>query len=125
MSEVIEIGDITVHRIVEQQFPFLPALEMIPALTPELLAENRHWMEPDALDPEGWLILCFQSYVLRTPHHLILVDSCVGNDKRRPTRPKWNMKTDDIYMTRLAAAGLRVEDIDFVMCTHFHTDHVG
>jgi glyoxylase-like metal-dependent hydrolase (beta-lactamase superfamily II) len=125
MSEVIQIGDITVHRIVEQQLPFLPALEMIPALTPELLAENRHWMEPAALDPEGRLILCFQSYILCTPHHVILVDSCVGNDKRRPTRPKWNMKTDDVYMTRLAAAGLRVEDIDFVLCTHLHTDHVG
>jgi glyoxylase-like metal-dependent hydrolase (beta-lactamase superfamily II) len=82
-------------------------------------------MEPAALDKEGWLILCFQSYVLRTPHHVILVDSCVGNDKRRPTRPNWNMKTDDVYMTRLAAAGFSVDDIDFVLCTHLHPDHVG
>jgi glyoxylase-like metal-dependent hydrolase (beta-lactamase superfamily II) len=125
MTEVIRVGDITVHRIVEQEFAFMPALGTIPALTPELLDENRHWMEPTALDAQGWLIMCFQSYVLRTPHHTILVDSCVGNDKRRPTRPQWNMKSDDLYMSRLAAAGLRVEDIDFVMCTHLHTDHVG
>ena len=125
MTEVIRVGDITVQRIVEQEFAFMPALGTIPAPTPDLLAENRRWMEPTALDAQGWLILCFQSYVLRTPHHTILVDSCVGNDKRRPNRPQWNMKSDDVYMSRLAAAGLRVEDIDFVMCTHLHTDHVG
>ena len=35
------------------------------------------------------------------------------------------MKTDDLYMRGLAAAGLSVDDIDFVMCTHLHADHVG
>ena len=28
-------------------------------------------------------------------------------------------------MAALKAAGLGVEDIDFVMCTHLHGDHVG
>ena len=35
------------------------------------------------------------------------------------------MKTDDTYMRALKAAGFSVEDIDFVMCTHLHVDHVG
>jgi glyoxylase-like metal-dependent hydrolase (beta-lactamase superfamily II) len=35
------------------------------------------------------------------------------------------MKTDDIYMRGLAAAGFSVANIDFVMCTHLHVDHVG
>ena len=70
-------------------------------------------------------MLCFQSYVVRTPHHTILVDSCVGNDKNRPARPMWNMKSDSVYMDGLAAAGIGVEDIDFVLCTHLHVDHVG
>jgi glyoxylase-like metal-dependent hydrolase (beta-lactamase superfamily II) len=35
------------------------------------------------------------------------------------------MKTDDTYMRALAAAGFSVGDIDFVMCTHLHVDHVG
>ncbi|MBX6747998.1 MAG: MBL fold metallo-hydrolase, partial [Acetobacteraceae bacterium] len=55
----------------------------------------------------------------------ILVDSCVGNHKPRPGRPFWNMKTDDTWMRGLAAAGLTVQDIDYVMCTHLHVDHVG
>jgi glyoxylase-like metal-dependent hydrolase (beta-lactamase superfamily II) len=125
MTTTIRTGDVTVHRIVEQETAFLPALDVIPGLNPELLEENRHWMEPGALDSKGFLVLCFQSYVLRTPHHVILVDSCIGNHKPRPNRPKWHNKADDVYMTALAAAGLRVEDIDIVMCTHLHADHVG
>ncbi|MFL6836412.1 MAG: MBL fold metallo-hydrolase, partial [Bradyrhizobium sp.] len=71
------------------------------------------------------LILCFQSYVVKTPQHTILIDSCIGNDKPRPQRPKWNMKADDTYMRALNAAGFSVDDIDYVMCTHLHVDHVG
>ncbi len=125
MSMSFKIGDLTIHRIIEQEGAFLPALETLPGLTPEVLAENRHWLAPKALDAQDTLIFCFQSYVVRTPHHTILVDSCIGNDKPRPTRPQWNMKSDDRFMKGLAAAGLRVEDIDFVMCTHLHVDHVG
>ena len=126
MNLKFTVGDLTIHRIVEQETSFLPALDMFPGLTPELLAENRAWMQQaGALDARDVLILCFQSYVVKTPHHTILVDSCIGNDKPRPLRPKWNMKTDDSYMRALAAAGFSVDDFDFVMCTHLHVDHVG
>ncbi|MEH2613590.1 MBL fold metallo-hydrolase [Bradyrhizobium sp. AZCC 1693] len=126
MSLKFTVGDLTIHRIIEQETTFLPALEMLPGLTPEVLAENRAWMQKaGALDDKDVLILCFQSYVVKTPHHTILIDSCIGNDKPRPRFPKWNMKTDDTYMRALAVAGLSADDIDFVMCTHLHADHVG
>jgi glyoxylase-like metal-dependent hydrolase (beta-lactamase superfamily II) len=126
MGLELVVGDLTIHRIVEQETTFLPALEMLPGLTSDLLAENRAWMrELNAIDTDDVLILCFQSYIVKTPHHTVLVDSCIGNDKPRPQRPKWSMKTDDTYMRGLAAAGLSVADIDFVMCTHLHVDHVG
>jgi glyoxylase-like metal-dependent hydrolase (beta-lactamase superfamily II) len=126
MTIKFEVGDLTIHRLIEQEATFLPATEMLPGLTAELLAENRPWMrKAAALDETDVLILCFQSYIVRTPHHVILVDSCIGNDKPRPLRPKWNMKTDGTYMAALAASGFSVEDIDFVMCTHLHVDHVG
>src|SRR5882762_5198844 len=126
MSLTFTAGDLTIHRLIEQETTFLPALEMLPGLTPDRLAENRPWMqEAGAVDANDVLILCFQSYIVKTPHHTILVDSCIGNDKPRPLRPKWNMKTDDIYMRALAAAGFSVDDIDYVMCTHLHVDHVG
>ena len=126
MSLQFSVGDLTIHRIIEQETTFLPALDLLPALTPGVLSENRAWMQrAGALDADDVLILCFQSYVVKTPHHTILVDSCIGNDKPRPLRPKWNMKTDDTYITGLAAAGVSVADIDVVMCTHLHVDHVG
>jgi glyoxylase-like metal-dependent hydrolase (beta-lactamase superfamily II) len=125
MSLKFSVGDLTIHRVIEQETSFLAALELLPGLTPKLLAEHRTWMrQAKALDDNDVLLLCFQSYVVETPHHTILIDSCIGNDKPR-LRPKWNMKTDDTYMRGLAAAGFSIEDIDYVMCTHLHVDHVG
>src|SRR6516164_4742842 len=107
------VGDMTIHRIVEQEDAFTPALEFLPGLSRELLDENRSWLQPAALDPRtDKLVLCFQSYVVKTPHHTVLVDSCIGNDKIRPTRDAWNRKTDDHYMRALAAAGVTIDDID-------------
>src|SRR5271154_3872543 len=126
MKTTLAIGEVTIHRLVEQQAPFTDPLDFLPTLTPELLAENRSWLEPAALDPAtGKLILCFQSYIVRTPHHTVLIDTCIGNDKDRSARPPWHMKTDDTYMRGLAALGFSVDDIDYVMCTHLHADHVG
>ena len=126
MSLKFTVGDLAIHRIIEQETSFLPALDMLPELTPEGLGENRARMKKiKALDDNDVLILCFQSYLIRTPHHTILVDTCIGNDKPRPNRPNWHQKTDDTYLRALAAAGMSVGDIDFVMCTHLHHDHVG
>jgi glyoxylase-like metal-dependent hydrolase (beta-lactamase superfamily II) len=126
MSLSFSIDDLTVHRVIEQETTFLPALELLPRLTPDVLAEHRAWMRQiKALDEEDGLILCFQSYVVTTPHHTILIDTCIGNDKQRPQRPKWHMKTDEAYLSGLNAAGFSVDDIDLVMCTHLHPDHTG
>jgi len=70
-------------------------------------------------------VLCFQSYVVKTPHHTILVDACIGNDKSFPHRPTWHRKSDSNWMQALKAAGVTIDDIDIVMCTHLHGDHVG
>src|SRR6202165_4702032 len=110
MSLKFSVGDLTIHRIIEQETTFLPALDMLPGLTPELLAENKPWMQKAAaIDADGVLIPGFQSYIFKAPHHTILVDSCIGNDKPRPLRPKWNMKTDDTYLRALAGGGVLVE----------------
>lgn len=126
MSLKFSAGELTIHRIIEQEVPFFPALELLPDLAPERLAENRAWLKTaGAIDDNDVLILCFQSYIVKTPHHTILIDSCIGNDKPRPGRPNWHMKTDESYMRALKAAGFSVGDINYVMCTHLHVDHVG
>jgi glyoxylase-like metal-dependent hydrolase (beta-lactamase superfamily II) len=98
-----------------------------PTLTPELLAENRDWMTDGGyLDRQnGQVVLCIQSYLVRTKHHNILIDSCVGNHKPRPTRPFWHMLNTDRFEKGLAGSGVALDQIDYVMCTHLHVDHVG
>jgi glyoxylase-like metal-dependent hydrolase (beta-lactamase superfamily II) len=126
MRTSFTVKDMTIHRIVEQEQGFTPLLEFLPTLTQETLDENLSWLAPSGYEPTtGNIVLCFQSYVVKTPHHNILVDACIGNDKNFPQRPLWNQKRDDDWMNALGAAGLTVDDIDFVMCTHLHGDHVG
>jgi glyoxylase-like metal-dependent hydrolase (beta-lactamase superfamily II) len=125
-TTTFKLGDMIVHRIIEMECGFTPALEFLPKLTPQMLDESRPWMKsPLALDDQDRLVLCFQSYIVRTGKHVILVDSCVGNNKDRPARPVWHLKNDNVFMQGLADVELTVNDIDFVLCTHLHVDHVG
>jgi glyoxylase-like metal-dependent hydrolase (beta-lactamase superfamily II) len=120
------VGDIVVHRIVESVCAGFAPLEFFPETTPEDWARHRKWMEPRALDPAtGNLVLTIQGFLVRTRHHTILVDTCVGDHKPRAARPFWDMLKLDTFLPRLAAAGVRPEDVDYVMCTHLHWDHVG
>jgi glyoxylase-like metal-dependent hydrolase (beta-lactamase superfamily II) len=121
----IKLDDIEIYPIVEQQGAFFKALEFFPTLGKELLDENSSWLQPHFIDADGGVVLCIQGFVIKTSHHSILIDSCVGNHKSRPTRPFWNMMNSDRFEKALAAAGLSVNDIDYVMCTHLHADHVG
>jgi glyoxylase-like metal-dependent hydrolase (beta-lactamase superfamily II) len=126
MTTQFKVGDIAIHRVVEQEAPFFPVFQFFPKLTKELYEENRSWLQPKYVDPATEkLMLCIQSHLLRTPHHNILIDTCVGNHKPRPTRPFWDKMQSDRYEKNLAAAGVSVNDIDYVMCTHLHVDHVG
>lgn len=112
-------------RVLEMVMPF-DRQAFFPETTAADWAPHRHWLEPDALDPlNDAILLPMQSYVVRTSHHTILIDSCIGNDKERPSRPPWHFKSDETYMDALAAHGIGPEDIDFVMCTHLHSDHIG
>ena len=124
MTKPIAVGDITVHRVVEQEAPMFGAFDFFPTLTEEMLAANRSWLDPRYVTGNK-LVLCVQSYILRTPQHTIMIDACVGNHKSRPALPFWHMMQSDRYEKALAAAGFSVGDIDYVMCTHLHVDHVG
>jgi hypothetical protein len=120
------LGDITIDRILEQEAPLARPLDWFDKALPEAIEPHRHWLEPKALDPEtGMMILPVQSYLLRTRHHSILIDSCIGCRKIYDGMPEWKDLRDESWLDRLADAGVGPGDIDYVFCTHLHSDHCG
>ncbi len=119
------IGQIEVWRILEINAPFLTPEELYPTAGPDV-REIIQAHVPNQLCPAtGRLILPIQGFLLKTGTHTILVDSCVGNDKTVPGNANWNKRSDNRFMASLTAAGVSPEDIDYVLCTHLHIDHVG
>ena len=119
------IGEVEVWRILEIHAPFLKPEEMFPTAGPEV-AQTIASLVPSGISPEtGRLILPVQGFLLKTPSHNILVDSCVGNDKTNQAIAAWHKRADTRFQAALTAAGVGTDDIDYVMCTHLHPDHVG
>jgi len=119
-----QIGDYTIDRVVELECAPFQAREFFPDLTDNMLQRCRVELPRGTITDDNMLAMSFHSYVLRTGRHTILIDTCCGNDKERPARQMFH-KLNTNFMGRLAAAGVRPEQVDYVMCTHLHWDHVG
>lgn len=122
--EKSRIGEYEVTGIVEQAVAYAPARAFFPSMTEEMLTTCLHDLPPGQISPEGLLHMNFQGFVLRSGRYTILVDTCCGSDKDRHPAPMFDRRKTD-FLTVLAAAGVRPEEVDFVMCTHLHWDHVG
>lgn len=121
----IGIGSINVARVEENLIPAFPPNVLLPDLPDGALDRHMHWLAPSFYDPAaGMLIASFHSWVVRTKHHIVLIDTCAGNCKNRPAFEPFN-QLNTPWLDRLAAAGVTPEQVDFVMCTHLHLDHVG
>jgi len=120
-----KVGDVELIRVLEFEGPFEVPTILHPGATPELIDQHRSWLEPRILDPKtGRLYFTFHSVIIRTGKSIILVDTCSGNDKPRPHKTRYNQNHWP-YLQNLAAAGFSPEDINYVVCTHLHADHVG
>lgn len=115
-----QIGDVTVTQIVELTTASLGP-HLLPQATPEILGAI-DWMRP-FVDEDSRLVLSMHSLVVESQGQTIVVDTCIGNDKQR-TYPRWNMMQGD-FLKRFEAAGFTTAQIDTVLCTHMHVDHVG
>ncbi|WP_327071306.1 MBL fold metallo-hydrolase [Kitasatospora sp. NBC_01250] len=124
--EQITLGEVTVTRIKEfYGSSQLPPEGFFPDSPDGAWQEQRHWLAPDFWNPRtNECQTAIQSWLLRSQGRTILVDTGVGNHKDRPYAPVWNRLETD-YLDNLAAAGVRPEDIDIVVNTHLHIDHVG
>ena len=117
-------GASTLQRIIESEECLLSPFEIFSDCTQEHLDANRDWLMPRFQDPQtGILAITIQSFLVRQNGLTILVDACGGNDKER-ARPHFHRRTWP-WLDRLREAGVKPEDIDVVLCTHLHVDHVG
>jgi glyoxylase-like metal-dependent hydrolase (beta-lactamase superfamily II) len=120
---LIKIGDIEVHRI-EEVVIYEPTT-FLPDFQREGLMANLSWLVPNYYDsPRDMFPATVHSWLLKTPTHTILVDTCSGNGKTRPLSPRLNMLNTP-WLERLEDAGVKPEDVDLVVLTHLHVDHVG
>jgi glyoxylase-like metal-dependent hydrolase (beta-lactamase superfamily II) len=119
-----KFGTTTLDRIVEIETSMMPPFEIFGDCTQAHLDRNRDWLVPRFQNAEtGLLVLTIQSFLVRQAGLTILVDACGGNDKER-TRPHFH-RQKRLWLDTLRAAGVGPEDIDVVLCTHLHVDHVG
>ncbi len=122
---MLKIGDVTITKVVELDRSSFPIGSMLPDSTPERIAAQSDWLGPDLLDAATCVHKAsIHSYVVRTPQHTVVIDTCVGNDKPRNGVQPWHMRRGP-YLEDLAAAGVKPEEVDLVVCTHLHVDHVG
>ncbi|HEV8440308.1 MAG TPA: MBL fold metallo-hydrolase [Methylomirabilota bacterium] len=121
----ITLGDVSVTSVVEIGRSSFPTASMLPDSTPEAVAAHHSWLKPHFFDETvGDLGSRIQTFVVRTPRHAVLIDTGVGNDKDREGSALWHRR-GGTYLDDLAAAGVKPDDVDYVVCTHLHVDHVG
>jgi len=121
----IAFGETTVTRIEELHGPSFQAEVFFPDFNRTAVEPHFPWLVPDHYAPEsGFMVTSVHSWLVRTRHHTMLIDACAGNWKNRPLSPRFH-RLDRPCLANLAKAGAAPEDVDFVVCTHLHVDHVG
>ncbi len=119
-----KVGEVDITCIVEtvlpveyhEKYPFMR--EATPAALKQI-----PWLYPNYVDEHGVLKLSIQALLLKTPELTMLVDTCIGNDKPRKLIGYESLHTN--FLETLKGLNTPREDIDIVVCTHLHVDHVG
>jgi glyoxylase-like metal-dependent hydrolase (beta-lactamase superfamily II) len=116
------VGDATILRVWEVDAT--AALQgLIPKFDPAAV-RRAAWLTPNFVDERGRLKGLVQAFLIMIADQTIIVDPGVGNGKTRTGVPGWdNMHTD--FLDRLRSTGVEPDEIDFVVNTHLHFDHVG
>lgn len=123
MVDRIRLGSAVITRVLELQ------VEMRTSLFTQTPAAA--WREnADLLAPTFWNAetdqwrIAMQSWVIEVDGLTVLVDTGVGNDRERPHMPPLDQLSTD-FLGGLRRAGFEPGDVDVVVNTHLHTDHVG
>ncbi|MGU3654248.1 MBL fold metallo-hydrolase [Mycolicibacterium sp. A43C] len=117
------LGNAVLSRVVETSFA--PGFTMFGGTPEHAWAENADLLAPSFVDLEArtWRV-AIQTWVLDVDGLRILIDTGVGNGKRRPAIPVLD-GLDTGFLAALESAGVPPESVDIVVNTHLHSDHVG
>jgi glyoxylase-like metal-dependent hydrolase (beta-lactamase superfamily II) len=116
-----QVGDVTITRIVEMETVGGTRF-LLPQATYDAVREIE-WLQPHFAHEVGPLKMSIHALVVETPTRRIIVDTCIGNDRKRDVADWSNLQTT--FMDDLKAAGFEPATVDTVLCTHLHVDHVG
>src|SRR5258708_19125329 len=118
----VKIGEVTIDAVVEREGPWRRPQDFFPAYDEAIFQRSLPIMEPEVFDAaSGRMCITYQTFVVRSPRHTILVDTCTGEDKGHPA--PFDFPGKERWRNELFALGLSYEKIDFVFCTHLHIDH--
>lgn len=102
----------------------LPPVPLYEGGTPELFAANQH-----LLDADGLLVMSLGSLLIESGGTRILVDLAWGPSSRDVPSPRLGGRggriTGGLLLDNLARLGVGPADIDMVVFSHLHADHVG
>jgi glyoxylase-like metal-dependent hydrolase (beta-lactamase superfamily II) len=118
----VAVGDAEIARVLEWVGPVKTVGEMFPDTPAHLWTDDlapHHW-NPGSRAYRA----AIQTWVVRAGGRTILIDTGVGNDRERPQAPAFDhLRTD--FLRGLADVGVQPADVDVVINTHIHYDHVG
>jgi glyoxylase-like metal-dependent hydrolase (beta-lactamase superfamily II) len=123
VTDTARIGRATVTRVVETRVEMRTSLF---AATPaEAWQDDAELLDPAFWDREAdqWKI-AMQTWVVEVDGLTVVVDTGVGNGRDRPNMPPMHQLNTG-FLDALHAAGVDPADVDVVVNTHLHVDHVG
>ncbi|OWV89676.1 MBL fold metallo-hydrolase [Rhizobium sp. N122] len=125
LGKEYHIAGVTVRKVQEQYLHDVPLSFLYPsAKSEEIKAIESRLARIDMDEDRDTLVVSIHTWLVKTPDHVILIDTGSGNDKERPRNPGFHHQTIP-FLDRLRRAGVTPEDVDFVINTHLHVDHSG
>ncbi len=124
-TEEFHVGAFSVTKVYEMDLNGFRAKQLLPDFDSARLAAHPEWIDPDTYDAStGHVRMSVHTWVVRHAGKVLLVDTGAGNDKDRSAMPVLD-RLHSPYLARLAAAGVQLGDVDYILLTHLHADHVG
>lgn len=125
--KTMTFGNVDVTRIEEMHGPVgVTPEQFVPDMPKAVWDTHQDMLVPDHWNSREDLVqVAMQPWLLRSDGKTILIDTGVGNHKSRPAVDAWNQLDSDLFLSNLAAAGVQPDDVDIVVNTHLHVDHVG